>query len=41
MKKCETFGGTIQGRQMFQVAPGTTVRLCNTCVEEMKRNGDH
>jgi hypothetical protein len=40
MKKCKTVGCTNQGKQMFQIAPGTTVWLCNTCVEEMKSNGE-
>ena len=30
MKKCKTVGCTNQGKQMFQIAPGTTVWLCNT-----------
>lgn len=35
MKRCETFDCSNWGKQMFQIASGTTVWLYNTCLKEM------
>ena len=32
MKKCETFGCTNTGVQMYQIAPATNVWLCAQCM---------
>ena len=32
MKKCETFGCTNTGEQMYQIAPATNVWLCVQCM---------
>jgi len=41
MKKCETFGCTNTGVQMYQIAPATNVWLCAQCMaaaeEESKK----
>jgi len=37
MKKCETFGCSNQGKQMYQIAPGTNVWLCQRCIDEAKK----
>ena len=37
MKKCETFGCSNQGAQMYQIAPGTNVWLCKVCIQEAKQ----
>ena len=37
MKKCETFGCSNPGAQMYQIAPGTNVWLCKVCIQEAKR----
>ena len=41
MKKCETFGCTNTGVQMYQIAPATNVGLCAQCMataeEESKK----
>lgn len=41
MKKCETFGCTNTGLQMYQIAPATNVWLCAQCMaaaeEESKK----
>ncbi len=36
MKRCESFGCSNEGVQMYQVAPATNVWLCAKCVEEMR-----
>ena len=35
MKKCDTFGGRDFAIQMYQLAPGTNVWLCDKCKKEM------
>ncbi len=35
MKKCETFGCREVAKQMYQIAPGTNVWLCDQCKKEM------
>ena len=35
MKKCETFGCREMAKQMYQIAPGTNVWLCDKCKKEM------
>ena len=35
MKKCETFGCRDIAKQMYQIAPGTNVWLCDKCKKEM------
>ncbi len=40
MKRCESFGCSNEGVQMFQVAPATNVWLCAKCVEEMRNATD-
>ncbi len=35
MKKCETFGCRDIAKQMYQLAPGTNVWLCDKCKKEM------
>ena len=35
MKKCETFGCRDNAKQMYQIAPGTNVWLCDKCRKEM------
>ncbi len=35
MKKCETFGCREIAKQMYQIAPGTNVWLCDKCRKEM------
>ena len=37
MKKCETFGCRDIAKQMYQIAPGTNVWLCDKCKKEMGR----
>ena len=37
MKKCETFACPNLGTQMYQLAPGTNVWLCDDCVKQLKR----
>jgi aspartate carbamoyltransferase regulatory subunit len=34
-KKCETFGCRDIAKQMYQLAPGTNVWLCDKCKKEM------
>ena len=34
-KKCETFGCRDIAKQMYQIAPGTNVWLCDKCSKEM------
>ncbi len=34
-KKCETFGCREMAKQMYQIAPGTNVWLCDKCKKEM------
>ena len=38
MKKCETFGCSNPGHQMYQIAPGTNVWLCKVCIQEAKQD---
>ncbi len=40
MKRCESFGCSNEGVQMYQVAPATNVWLCAKCVEEMQNATD-
>ena len=35
IKKCETFGCRDVAKQMYQLAPGTNVWLCDKCKKEM------
>ncbi len=35
MKKCENFGCRDIATQMYQIAPGTNVWLCDKCSKEM------
>ncbi len=35
IKKCETFGCRDIAKQMYQLAPGTNVWLCDKCKKEM------
>ena len=35
MKKCENFGCSTAGKQMYQIAPGTSVWLCGKCLREL------
>ncbi len=37
MKKCETFGCREMAKQMYQIAPGTNVWLCDRCRKEMDK----
>ncbi len=37
MKKCETFGCRAIAKRMYQIAPGTNVRLCDKCKKEMDK----
>ena len=37
MRKCEMFGCTNSGAQMYQIAPGTSVWLCGQCMKELKK----
>ncbi len=37
MKKCETFGCRDVAKQMYQIAPGTNVWLCDRCKREMEK----
>ena len=37
MKKCETFGCRKMAKQMYQIAPGTNVWLCDQCRKEMDK----
>ena len=37
MKKCETFGCQDIAKQMYQIAPGTNVWLCDKCKKEMEQ----
>ena len=37
MKNCETFGCRDIANQMWQIAPGTNVWLCDKCKKEMDR----
>ncbi len=40
MKRCESFGCSNEGVQMYQLAPATNVWLCANCREEMKNATD-
>ena len=37
MKKCEMFGCTNTGVQMYAIAPATTIWLCGQCVKELEK----
>ena len=37
MKKCENFGCSTAGKQMYQIAPGTNVWLCSKCAKGLNR----
>ena len=37
MKKCETFGCLNIGEWLYQLAPGTNVRLCVPCVQSVEK----
>ena len=36
IRKCETFGCRKIARQMYQLAPGTNIWLCDRCIEELQ-----
>ena len=36
IRKCETFGCRKIARQMYQLAPGTNIWLCDRCIEEFQ-----
>ena len=38
VKKCETFGCREIAKQMYQIAPGTNVWLCDKCKKEMDKD---
>ncbi len=40
MKKCENFGCSTAGKQMYQIAPGTNVWLCSKCGTELNNDKD-
>ena len=40
MKRCESFGRSNEGVQMYQVAPATNVWPCAACVVEMQNATD-
>ena len=37
MKQCETFGCRDIAKQMYQIAPGTNVWLCDKCKKEIDK----
>ncbi len=37
MRKCENFGCQDIAKQMYQIAPGTNVWLCDRCSKEMDK----
>ena len=40
MKKCETFGCTNPGMQMYQIAPATNVWLCAECLASAEKENN-
>jgi ribosomal protein L37AE/L43A len=40
-KKCETFGCAKPGAQMYQIAPGTNIWLCQHCGRELRKDGNN
>lgn len=39
MKKCETFGCANPGAQNYLIAPGTSLWLCKSCIQEIQKQG--